>query len=287
MSIKAFINRLNPGHHLMIAGVLIVGSGLLLWGHAGAVRDMREIGLPAAVALPHMEKRIALLQEQNEIAEVQAEVRGGSQEDLLHLYVIPEEDDIDRLLATFDVVFSYMEQKRLLKSFSDITVGEREDVSENLAALPITFEADLTDDGLKQLLTIIDFSGLLTVSDLLSQDDIDMALALTERENPAAIAALEQFLGTDLLRYAEEPKSYEEQLKKSFVSPASETALMNFFQSDHLRAAKDRMNELGPILRSQKMWPSRLLTVDAAAYRDVGNGIVHASVKLKAYVRVR
>lgn len=264
-----------------------MSSAALLWMHAGAVRDMREVGLPAAIALPQMEKRIALLQEQNEIAEVQAEVRGGSQLDLLHLYVLPQEDDIDRLLATFDVVFSYLEQKRLLTSFSDIRIGEREDVSEGVQSLPITFEADLTPDGLKQLLLFTDISGLLTVGDLLSQDDIDAALALTEQENPAAIAALEQFLSTDLLRYAEEPKPYEEQLKKSFVSPASETALMNFFYSDELREAKELMKDLGPILREQKMWPSRLLTVDTAAYRDAGNGLVHVAMTLSAYVRAR
>lgn len=268
------------------AFALIAGSGMLLWMHSVSVREMREIGLPAALALPRIEKRMEILKEQNEIAELQASLRGGSEEERLHVYVLPAEEDIDRLLATFDVLFSYLEQKRLLHTVSAVEVGEQAPVSEGLSALPVSFEATVTRPGMEDLLLFTELSGLLTVSDALTQEDIDALLALTEQENPASVAALEHFLATDLLRYAEEPRPYEEQLRKSF-SPAAEETLRVLLDAESLRRARDLFGAMAPVLRQQNLWPLRLLTVESAASQDAGDGLVRVALTLRAYVRPR
>lgn len=285
MKLLSHLHRLNATQQFAMAMGLLGGSMLLLWMHAGAVREMREVGLPAALALPHIEQRLSVLSEQQEVGQLQAAMRGGSEEEMLHVYVIPEDDDIDRLLATFDVLFNYLEQKRLLHDFSEVHVGERIEAGENLFALPLTFEADLTQEGLSQLLLFTDLSGLLTVGDALSQEEIDRLLNATEQEHPTAIAALEHFLSTDLLRYVEESKPYEEQLRKSFVSPTSEPVLQSVFQSARLRKARTLFVDLAPVLRDQRLWPLRFLSMERAEYRVTGENTVHAAFTVKAFVR--
>lgn len=285
MNLMSHLHRLSATQQCATAMALLGGSMLLLWMHAGAVRDMREVGLPAAIALPQIEQRLSVLSEQKEVGQLQAAMRGGSEEEMLHVYVIPEDDDIDRLLATFDVLFNYLEQKRLLTDFSEVSIGERTEAGENLFALPFTFEADLTQEGLSQLLLFIDLSGLLTVGDVLSQEEIDRLLAATEQEHPTAIAALEHFLSTDLVRYAQESRPYEEQLKKSFVSPISEPVLQSVFQSARLRKARALFADLAPVLHQQNLWPLRFLSVERAEYRTKGDSAVHAAFTVKAYVR--
>lgn len=278
--------RLTPTTMTAAAFSLLAGSGLLLWMHAASVREMREVGLPAAMALPQIEKRMDILTEQNEIAELQAALRGGSEEERLRVYVLPEEEEIDRLLATFDVLFSYLEQKRLLNSVGGVQVGERIPADEGLSALPVSFEAVVSPEGLSDLLLFAELSGLLTVSDALTSADIDALLALTEVENPASVAALENFLATDLLRYSEEPKPFEEQLRKSF-SIAAEEHLRALLDAPHLRRARALFGQMAPVLRQQNLWPLRLLTIEKVTTETEKNGLVRVALTLHAYVRER
>lgn len=278
------IRRLSPLSVTAAAFSLLAGSGVLLWMHAASVRDMREIGLPAVVALPRIEKRMEILAEQNEIAELQAALRGGSEEERLRVYVLPDTADVDRLLAALDVLFGYLEQKRQLASVSGVEVGEEEPVSDTLAALPVSFEAVVRQEGMSALLQFVELSGLLTVSDALAPADVDALLALTEQEQPASIAALEQFLATDLLRYGQEPAAFEEQVRASF-SPAAEETLQALFQAPLLRRARTFFADIGPILRRQHLWPLRLLTVKYASLREEGNGLLRVRLILYAYVR--
>jgi hypothetical protein len=260
---------------------MFAGSALLLWLHSASVRDMREVGLPAAMALPNIEKRMEILKEQNEVAQLQAALRGGSTEEMLNVYVIPGEEEIDRLLATFDVFFTYLEQKRLLSAVSGVHVGEMVD-----GALPVSFDATVTEQGFSDLLLFADLAGILTVSDALTQRDIDTMLAATEQENPASVAALEHFLATDLLRYSEEPRPYEEQLRKSF-SGAAEPALRSMLDAPRLQRARSIFKDLAPVLRQQNLWPLRLLTVEKASSSSAGGGMMRVELQLNAYVRVK
>jgi len=278
MNLLAALRRLPPVASLLAAVTLLSTSMLLIALHARSVRDMSEIGLPAALALPQIEKRAEILAEQNEIAQLQAALRGGSMEEMVRVYVLPEKEEVDRLLAMFDVLFAYLEQKKMLTDFSAVEVGE---VTEG--ALPVSFEVTVTQQGMADMLLFTELSGLLTVSDALTQEDIDTMLSVTEQENPASVAALEHFLATDLLRYSEEPRPYEEQLRKSF-SPAAENALRSMFDVPRLRRARDLYSEMAPVLRQQNLWPLRLVTVEKASAVTEG-GMVRLSLTLNAYIR--
>lgn len=283
MKILHIVRRLPPVASFLM-GLTLLSLGMLLVAlHARAVRDMSEIGLPAALALPQIEKRAEILAEQNEIAQLQTALRSGSTEEMVRVYIIPEKEEIDRLLAVFDVLFGYLEQKKMLTSFSAVEVGEATEGVEGMKSIPVSFDAIVTHEGMADLLLFSELSGLLTVSDALTQKDIDAMLAVTEQENPASVAALEHFLSTDLLRYSEEPRPYEEQLRKSF-SPAAENALRLMFDTPRLRRARMLYSEMAPVLRQQNLWPLRLLTVEKASAVQEG-GMVRLSMTLNAYVR--
>lgn len=283
MTVFGSVRRLSSRAMLTASTGLMFASALLLWLHAATVRDMREIGLPAAVEVPRIEQRMAILREQNEVAQLQAALRGGSQEELMRVYALPADADADRLLAMFDVLFSYLEQAGDLSWFSAVSVGEQVEY-DALTALPVTFEAVLTPEGVSELELFIRLSGFMTVSDALGEDGIASLLELSERENPASVAALEHFLSTDLLRYSEDARPYEEQLRRSF-SPAAEDVLRSAFDSTDLRNARTLFGNLAPVLRSQELWPLRMLTITHASYETRPDGDIRVTYEVEAWSR--
>ena len=257
---------LKSGALIALSLALLGGSAALIEAHTIAVRQMKEIGLPAALRLPQIEERADILREQNEAAELQALLRGSTEEELLRLKVLPKESDTGRLLQEFDVLVSYLQSRKFLSSFSPVTVGDPAAVDlpgseEPIRAYPLTFGAQMTEEGLETFLLFVDLSGLLTVSDALSSADIERLLLLTERENPAAVTALEYFLSTDLLRYAAEPKPYEEQLLKSFSSPAFEEGFRTILSETRIGDARRLLADLHQIMKAQELWPLRFLSL--------------------------
>ncbi len=116
--------------------------------------------------------------------------------------------------------------------------------------------------GLQTAAGAIGLAGSFTVGDLLSKRDVDLLLLLTEQENPAGIVSLEQFLDTDLLAYAKEPRLTEDRLLKSFTAPAFATAVQTATSTDAMRDAKRLLTgSLGSALRENQLWPPVLLTV--------------------------
>lgn len=288
MKIVSVLHGLSTHTLITLCGLLTISCAFLLRAHAVSVEEMRSIGLPAALAVPVIEKRLQILAEQNEVAELQSVLQTGGAKEFIGLYLLPEEDDIKRLLAMFDLLFGELEQKGQLSHFSSITVGTRvlTDVKD-VEALPLSFDVHVTQEGLSEFLRFIDLSGLLTVSNALEKQGIDRLLALTEEDNPASVIALEQFLGTDLLRYSEDPALYEGQLSKAYASPLFAHTFRDVLQAPRMRYAREMLQAFAPALRSQNLWPVRLLTIESVTVHSAGNDQVRAEVKLRAYVRAR
>jgi hypothetical protein len=191
-------------------------------------------------------------------------LRTGSQEERLTVFVLPEESDLDRLLGSFDIVREVLSKQGHLSDFSAIDIGEREPTAlRAIQSESVTFSVSVDEEGFRNLMTFLRVAGLLTVGDVLGQEDLAQLLYLTEEENPAGLVALEQFLSTDLLQYTREPRSYEDQLLKSFSSPSFTQALHAALQSPPLRDARRLLEgPIGKQLQSQKLWPLQMLTLN-------------------------
>jgi hypothetical protein len=269
-----------------VALILLVGSGLLLVDHARAIADMRETGIPAAMELQMLEKRMRTIKEQNELAELQAALVTGSQEEQVQVYVLPDEEDAGRAVAALDVLFNYLQKQKQLLSVSAVTAGDLV-TDESVSILPLSFTARLTVDGWNTLQHFVRMSGLLTIGDLMSNKDIETLLQLTEDENPASVAALEQFLRTDLLRYSEEPRPFEDQLLRSFSSDTTIESVRAFLTSAEMQATRSLLKDLGPSIRSAKLWPLRFMELQKAGVQMRDDGTVEVDITIGAMGRTK
>lgn len=272
----------------LVAGVTLLGlSCLLLVAHADAVRTMRETGLPAAVELPVLEQRMRILKEQNEVVELQAALSTGSAQEMVEVYALPSDTGTVRVLASFDVFFTQLQKSHALIDVSPVTVLDPVDGPEGITIVPISFTAHLTRDGWKKMLLFFDLSGLITVGDVVDAEQFHDLLALTEQENPATVAALEQFFNTDLLRYAEEPRSFNEALLKSFSSDVSLQAVRAFLDSPTLQMTRDLLGPMAVSFRESRLWPLQFLQVQTVSQHMREDGTLDVAVTVGGYGRVR
>lgn len=274
---------------LLGAGTALLSvSGSLLSTHASAVLEVREVSLPLIAEIPALERRVTALRDQVELAELNAATRLGSAEERVHVFVLPESVDYDRLLSIFDILGQELKSERLLTDFTDITLGEPVASSEpGLEMRPISLRFSAHEEGVQLFLSLVRLSGLLEIGDTLSTDERRLLLAKTEDENPAGVVAVEQFLSADLLRYAKEPKTYEEQLTRAFSSPSFLQSLEDVLQAPLLRDARRLLGgRVGASLEHYDLWPLPMIVLDDARIQAGGApGWFTLSVTLQVYNR--
>lgn len=278
-------SRQHPFITLFLTVLFIALSALLLSAHAKAVASMRETGLPAALRLMQIEKRAEVLREQNEAAQLQAALRTGTEEEILRLSVLPDDAAVDRLLPTLEVFFASLQEKGMLRAFPVVTVGDPVDhqfADKSWRTSPVQFTIITSEEGMAQFFSFIESAGMLTVSDLLSPQDIDRLLVLTEEQNPAAITALEQFLSSDLLRFAQSPRPFEDQLFAALSSPVFADELRSMLHQSARRAQLVLLSDLAPVLRTKHLWPMRFLAMQGVTIERLTDGWLRATVTVDA-----
>lgn len=286
MSLR-FLQYRPPVSVRLAAGLsLLAVSCILLSDHAAAVRRMRDTGLPAAVELPVLEQRMRMLKEQNEVAELQAALSTGSMQEMLDAYVLPSGTGSVRTLTQLDTLFTFLRQSHELFDVSAVSVGQRTNGSGNITVVPFTFSAHLTRDGWKKMLLFTDVSGVMTVEDMVDDATFTELLSLTEQENPATIAALEQFFSADLLRYSEEPRPFHEALLKSFSSDASLQAIHTFLDTPRLQSVRSFLAPISKTLRANRLWPLQFLQMQEVSQHVRDDGTLDVTVTVGAYGRM-
>lgn len=290
----AHLHRLSVRTKFILSGTFLALSVGLLTMHISKVQDAKSIGLPAALALPAIEQRMAVLKEQSEVAELQASLNGSSGEEMLRMYVTPAQASLDRLLGTIDALAASLRSTGDLTSLSAVKVKTGTGFSlttadgqvKNFTATPVSFEADVTEKGMKTIFLFEEISGLFTVGDALTPTEQDSLLRLTENENPAAVTALESFLSTDLLSYARDTKAVEGHLLQSFTTQEFAQSIRSVTQGSRLPAAAELLNgSFGRALLAQKLWPLRFLTAKGATITQNDNGTYRVAVMWDAISR--
>jgi len=256
----------------MGSAVCLVLSGFLLGGHAHVVREVRDVSLPLVAQLQTLEQRHDVLKEQVELTELQSAVQVGSLGEKLDVFVLPHKPNLDRAIAFFDLLAEALTAQEIASQFSDIVIGDVGATAQgSVSARPLTVHMAVQEEGLETVMRMVELAGLLTVSDALSSEEIALLFSSSEEENPAGIIVLEQFLSQDLLRYALDPRSYEEQLKRSFVSSSFDRALQTVTQSSVLRDARRLLGGgFGHVLEERNAWPLQFMTVDEVYLQEGG-----------------
>ncbi len=283
---------------LMVTGVLMLGASVhLMTAHLQSLRDMRDVSLPLAATLPTLEHRLDVLAKQVELSELQAQLRTGSPEESMRLYVLPSAGADTRTLALLDVTASLLTQQGMLKGMSEIEVGEPvpvvgvpvdDHVTDTLMGRTYTFTARLNEQGLTQFLQLIDLSGFLTVGDALSAEETGRLFTLTELEDYAGIVPLEKFLSTDLMAYAREPKPYEEALLRSLSSEAFLQEFRAITNQSRLATARQVIaGSWGKAYAAQKLLPMPFLTLEKVGMDDGKDGWHRVKIVVRGYERVK
>lgn len=266
---------------------LIILGGKSLAFHIVTVRDVRASSLPLAQEIPALERRLNVLKEQKELTELSHALRVGSPEEQVHVYALPKETDIDKVVTAFDALTEELRHRNILTKTSPIVFGDTVSGENGIRTQTVTFDATLHQDGIAALQTFVRLSGLLSVADALSPDERSRLLLQTELENPAAIVALEQFLNTDLLSYLREPRPAEEQLLKSFSSQSFERAFRDVIRESLLADAGRLLTpEFARVLADARLWPMQMMDIEAISVEAGGaEGWYRVKVKVALYMR--
>lgn len=284
-SVPAFLRR--PATLLGAGCAFLLFSAFLLVSHVRSVQMISDVSLPLVARTPSLERRAQILRNQLELAELNAALQVGSPEERLHVYALPAEVDLDRLILAFDLLRDDLSAQGSLSALSPLALGNREEADDGLARRDVRLEATLRIDGLHAVLAFVRLSGFLTVGDALTPAERMRLLSQTEAENPAGIVALEQFLSADLLTYARESRPYDEQLLRSFASPGFEQTLRSVIQESLLRDARRLLEgSLGAAYEQRNLWPLQYLAVREAELRPGGSpDWYRLTLTLSAYER--
>ncbi len=250
---------------LLLGSAFFAGSAGLTGAHVLRIRAMRDIGFPIAAEVKPLLQRKAMLSEQAEIAKLHASARGSAYREIYDLYVLPEQPDVPRTLAILETLLTHLQDQRILRSIDGIETG---DVADDAADITITVVAE--EGKSATLLDLLDISGVLTVNDAFTPAERTALLALTERENPAVIAAVEQFLGGDLLQYAKVPQLAESQLFKSVGTESFEQDFRALTDTSRLRSFAQTALLLDG--GDASLWPLPLFTVERSHWEKVEGG---------------
>lgn len=252
----------NPIIAFTAGAGLMVLSAFLILAHIKTIIEVRDVSIPIVGQIPMLERRLRALTDQIELTQLHGALRIGSQEEKVEVYALPKETDVSRLIATFEIMREALARDGVLSDMSEITMGDEIEHDDGSSSQSLSVEFTVHDDGMQTILLMVRLAGLLTVGDVLTTEEIALLVDRVEQENPSGIIALEQFLSADLLRYSEDPKAYEEQLKRSFGSTTFGNALENVLRVSLLRdVRKILQSDLGEVLQSYKLWPMQIMSL--------------------------
>lgn len=293
MSAFSFLRRLGIAVGALsafVSGSALLGlSVVLLQSHVAALRTMQEQALPLAVHASELEKRVDLLHRQVEASALAADARVGSQEERLHMYVLPAPSSSDRTITLLNGLFDILRQHDDARDVSAIQVGDAVPLTlsgtevHNFTSRTISFSLTMRESGARDLAHFLAFTGLLNVQDLLTSKQLQDLFALTENESPTGIVSLGQFLSVDLLTYLREPRGFDERFLASFSSNAFSELLHQIQASQTFRNASEMAKgPVGDFLAQQKLWPMPFLAVHAVTMEQGNDGWVRLEFVLDA-----
>lgn len=266
---------------------LIAAAGIVL-SHVRAIRDVGEIGLPAAQRVTALEQRLEVLRQQVEATQAQAALKGDSQEELIRQTVLPSTAELAHVLSLFDLLRDNLAKDGLVRGMSEVTVGDAVAVPErtNVEASPIAVRFTVSRAGVDAVLLFFELTGFLTVGDALSPSEREQLLVLTERENAAGLPALEEFLRTPLLTYARGSQAARDELAKNFGSDQYVATLERIIQGSRLPRVRYLLGgTFGVALQDAGLWPLRFMTVDRTEITPAEDDAFELSLSLSAYSR--
>ena len=263
----ASLRRLShsPLFLAVTGSVSLIMVGALLAAHLHASRELQGETLPLLASLSPLEQRLTVLREQAEVTALNTALRGGSQEERVRAYVLPDKSALDRVLTVFDLLQDDLSRRALSARMSQIDVGDTVPFRDGFTSTPVTMRFTVRGEGMDALLSLVKLAGAPKGGDALTRSEKTALIRATEDENPTGIVALEQFLSMDLSSYAHSPRSAEDQVRRSFTGEAFLTTFRMILDTSLLADARTLFQgDLGRAIERARLWPIQFMELKRA-----------------------
>ncbi len=257
--------------------------------HAQVIRSMSKDALPTAAKIPPLQERLTILKRQVDAATATISQKSGALRENLFAYVLPS-DGAKRVVATLSGLGDALKAEGELRSQSSIELGDEQPADLTLTGSELNTRSvdvsmEVTQAGLEDVLHALDLSGRMTVSDALSQDQIQRLLTLTERESPTGVVALQQYLATDLLKYLRDPETYDRRLLSNFSSDTFPQEFTKITQSAFAGSIALMKSGMHGTFSQSGFWPMPFLETKQAEVSDLDGGWMRLTLHLAMFAR--
>jgi hypothetical protein len=273
----------------LLSAILLcaMAAALLIGLHVRRVNEAELEALPLTRQIPLLKRRAEFLEQQLEVTRVHAEARVGSLEERFRVHVLPTNADATRFLAGFDMLRSTLSARKALRAVSPLSVGKSVPLNgTSFVSRTITLHLEATQEGANAIFGFLRLPGLLTIEDAFADEHVQVLLERTESENPAAIAALEQFLSMDLLSYCIDRRAYEEKLLAAFAGEGMRNTLQGVLSASLIESA---CRSLPPValsaLKREKLWPMPFTEIVTARLGGLSDGWMDVQLTLRVLGR--
>ena len=259
-------NRQKKEVAMFAAGVLltVLACGTLVL-HARQFGSKRDGAVSIGLTLPDQKARVALLEAQTEAEQVFFEQGLAAREEQADIFVLPVGIPRARILQSIQEIGTAVRKDGTTFTIEGMTTG-------NVASLTMsgtTIEKTAVNLMLKanfqtmtKLFGILGFSGKMMVKDVIPEGVQQAFLAEVENVSPLALGSAEQFLYTDLLEYAADPDSKEQQLFTE-LSPERAGELRAHLLESGLSSVRASLSPVAKDLKTSGTWPLPLVRIDS------------------------
>lgn len=285
------ISGKRPHSLLLLTGgtLLLVLSGQLVWTHANDARAAKQDALPLAASVIPLQKKLAVLSQEAELADQQSALRTGSNAERIRTFVLPADAKPDRVVAFIDLLSDDLSSHKELSGSPKLTVADetKETDIKGIVSRNIHVELAMTEAGIASFEKAIRVSGLLTVADAFTPDQLSQMLQVLEERSPADLAAFEQLAHADLLSYAQDPITHDRKFLEAVSSDDVERLYIHMKERSDLPTVISVLgSSVGVGVRDGKLWPLPFLTMGNADIQPGStDGWYRVSADLLAYER--
>ena len=242
---------------------LAVAAALVLSRHVTTFAEQKQRALMIGQELPHLRSQVALLKATVATEKAFGMDAAASLEEQAASYVLPLTPDAPRLIALLSAIVGSFSDALTLES---VIVGQPVVVdARETKPVTLTLRGPLLDA--MNVVSLLDLSGRLTVSDLLTSEDRKRLLEDIDARSPASLPAVSAFLSADILSVASQPDAALDRVTRDMPSAVAADTRATLLASG-LTPVFDVLSPVISSLRKADSWPFPFLITDSIEYAD-------------------
>ncbi len=263
MAINAFLSGRVVKTTVFAVGIVGVFAGCsMLLQHIDAFGPKRDLAVLIGSALPELRSRVALLNANVEAERLFGMEKFAAREEQASVYILPEAPEGARAVTVLQEVAAALSADGSPVNIDGISFAADAVTVDQHRELSGMAKVSASLPDMARVLSVLQFSGNLSVRDALSPEQSRAFLKLVEAQSPLSLPSAEEFLFSDLVAYAADPDGAEQRLTRD-MQPTQATDVRTLLLSAGLADVRAALSAVAPRLKQQRLWPMPLLRVDS------------------------